>query len=66
MDVDVTVNNILSVYNSQLIKTYCQVDERFHKLAIYLKYWAKKNKIIGANRGYLSSYAWTLLIIGFL
>jgi DNA polymerase sigma len=60
------VNNVLAVYNSELVYTYCQIDQRFHILAIILKYWAKKVGIIGAAYGYLSSYALVLMIIAFL
>ena len=66
IDVDISVNNILAIYNSDLIYTYCQIDQRFHILAIFLKNWAKKVKIIGAPNGYLSSYALTLMVIAFL
>lgn len=41
IDVDVSVNNILAMYNSDLIYAYCQVDQRFHILALFLKHWAK-------------------------
>lgn len=53
------------MYNSDLIYTYCQIDQRFHILAIFLKHWAKRVKIIGASNGYLSSYSLTLMIIAF-
>jgi len=41
MDIDLNVNNILGVYNSDLIYTYCKIDQRFHILGIFLKNWAK-------------------------
>ena len=66
IDVDVSVNNILAVYNSDLIYAYCQIDQRFHIMATFLKNWAKSVKIIGAPSGYLSSYALTLMVIAFL
>ena len=66
IDVDLSVNNVLAQYNSDLIYTYCQIDQRFHILATFLKHWAKRVKIIGASNGYLSSYALTLMIIAFL
>jgi len=66
IDVDFSVNNILATYNSDLIYTYCQVDQRFHIVASFLKHWAKQVRIIGASNGYLSSYALTLMIISFM
>ncbi len=41
IDVDISVNNILAIYNSELIFTYCQIDHRFHILATFIKNWAK-------------------------
>lgn len=66
IDVDISVNNILAMYNTDLIYVYCQIDHRFHILATFLKHWAKQVKIIGAPNGYLSSYALTLMVIAFL
>ena len=66
IEVDLSVNNLLACYNSDMIFTYCQIDQRFHILATFLKHWAKQVKIIGAPNGYLSSYALTLMIIAFL
>jgi len=40
-EVDFNVNNVLGVYNSELIFTYCQIDQRFHIMAMFLKYWSK-------------------------
>ena len=66
IEVDFNVNNILALYNSDLIFTYSQIDQRFHILALFLKYWAKKVGIIGAAYKYLSSYALVLMLIAFL
>lgn len=66
IDVDFSVNNLLASYNSDLIYTYGQVDQRFHIVAAFLKHWAKSVRIIGASNGYLSSYALTLMIISFM
>jgi DNA polymerase sigma len=68
LEVDFNVNNILAVHNSDLIYTYCQIDQRFHVMCMFLKHWAKSQNvdIIGAAYGYLSSYALTLMVIAFL
>ena len=64
--VDFNVNNLLGITNSNLIFTYTQIDQRFHIMNVFLKWWAKSVGIIGAAFGYLSSYALTLMIIAFL
>ena len=66
LDVDISVNNVLAMYNSDLIYTYGQVDQRFHILATFLKHWGKQVNIIGAPNGYLSSYALVMMVIAFL
>ncbi len=66
LEVDFNVNNILAVHNSDLIYTYCQIDQRLHIMTMFIKHWAKQVKIIGAAYGYLSSYALTLMVISFL
>ncbi len=64
--VDLNINNLLGVFNTALISAYCNVDQRFQIMAVYLRSWAKQMEIIGAANKYLSSYALTLMIIAFL
>ena len=68
IEVNLVANQLLGIFNSALINSYVQCDERCQKLAIYLKRWAKHRdlKLIGADRGYLSSYAINLLLIAYL
>ena len=66
IEVDFNVNNVLGIHNSELIYKYCEIDQRFHIMAIFLKYWSKQVGIIGASLGLLSSYALTLMLIAFL
>ena len=66
INVDITVHNMLPIFNSYLIRLYGLFDQRFHIMGIYLKYWAKNNKIHGAQDGFLSSYALLIMIIHFL
>ena len=65
-NIDVTVHNMLPIYNTNLIRLYGLYDQRFHIMGIYLKYWAKNNNIHGAKGNYLSSYALLLMMIHFL
>jgi len=64
--VDITVHSILPILNSKLLYLYSIIDQRFHILGLYLKYWSKLNKIHGAADNYLSSYAILLMLIHFL
>ena len=66
IDLDITVQNLLSITNSKLIRLYSLLDQRFHIFGIFLKLWVKKNKINGALDKFLSSYALLILIIHYL
>ena len=66
INIDITVHTMLPLYNTKLIRTYSLIDQRFHIMGIYIKYWVKKNHINGALDKYLSSYAILILIIHFL
>ena len=66
IQVDFNVNNLLGITNSNLIFTYTQIDQRFHIMNVFLKWWAKSVGIVGAAYGFLSSYALTCMIIAFL
>ena len=65
-NIDITVHNMLPIFNTHLIKKYALFDQRFHIMGIYLKYWAKTNNLHGAFGNYLSSYALLLMVIHFL
>ena len=64
--IDITVHTMLPLHNTKLIRLYSLYDQRFHIMGIYLKHWAKRNKINGASEKYLSSYALLLMLIHFL
>ena len=66
IDIDITVQNILPIVNTKLIRCYSLYDQRFHILGLFLKFWVKKNQIHGALDKFLSSYALLILIIHFL
>ena len=63
IDFDLSVNNMLPVYNTQLIKAYGELEPRVVDLVREVKRWAKAAGVLGAPDGHLSSYAWTLLVI---
>lgn len=54
------------VANSELLKTYVECDSRTADLVILVKAWAEAHKLNSAFNGFLSSYAWTLLVVHFL
>ena len=64
--IDITVHNMLPILNTNLIRLYSLFDQRFHILGLYIKHWAKINKIHGAPDKFLSSYALLLMLIHFL
>ena len=66
IDLDITIQNKLPILNTKLIRLYSLLDQRFHILGIFLKFWVKKNKIHSAFDKFLSSYALLILIIHYL
>ena len=64
--IDITVHTMLPLHNTKLIRLYSLYDQRFHIMGMYIKHWAKRNKINGASEKYLSSYALLLMLIHFL
>ena len=60
------IQNKLPILNTKLIRLYSLLDQRFHILGIFLKFWVKKNKIHSAFDKFLSSYALLILIIHYL
>ena len=63
-EIDISANKILDVYNSKLLLTYAQLDERFHALALILKDWNKKQFPDRKKR--LNSYSLVLMLTAFL
>ncbi|KAG0058372.1 Zinc finger, CCHC domain-containing protein [Linnemannia elongata] len=63
---DMSINQPMGVLNSQLIHAYQRIDSRFLGLWFGLRLLAEKHGILGGNRGYLSSYALTMMLIVFL
>lgn len=64
--VDMTADNCLPVYNSALLKEYCELDGRLRPLACAVKRFAKAADVVGAASKNLSSYAWSLLAVFYL
>lgn len=64
--VDISVNNNLSVYNTELLRRYCEIDERVKPFILAIKYWARSRGVCDSTSGSFSSYAWTLIAINSL
>ena len=64
IDVDITVNKLLEMANSDLVNTYAAFDIRFVKLALFLKVWNKSRFPDKIKR--LNSFSLYLMLIAFL
>ena len=64
--VDISINNSLAIHNTNLLKTYSNLDERVKQLTLCVKHWAYHRNISDAPNGTLSSYAWSILVISHL
>ncbi len=65
-DCDLCLDNSLAVYNTRLLRTYAQLDERVRHLVYAVKWWAKSRGINEASTGTLSSYSYSIWVIHFL
>lgn len=65
-DCDVSINNRLPLCNSELLNSYSRLDWRVRPLVLLVKAWAKGHGVCGADRGNLSSYSWTIIVMNFL
>ncbi|KAF8941801.1 hypothetical protein BGZ47_007169 [Haplosporangium gracile] len=63
---DMSINQPMGVFNSQLIHAYQKIDARFLGIWFGLRSLADKHGILGGSTGYLSSYALTMMLIVFL
>lgn len=64
--VDISVNNVDALANSNLLCTYAAWDPRVRELGASIKSWAKDVGVCGAASGWLSSYDIVLMVIFFL
>ena len=66
IEIEINCNNFFSVMNSNLIRNYLVYDARALILVNTIKDWSKTKEINSNNKGYLSSYCYTLMTIFFL
>jgi DNA polymerase sigma len=58
---DINVNNPLALENTQLVRTYVEIDARVRPLAMIIKHWAKR-RILNDAGMLLGQYLIILLI----
>lgn len=64
IDVDISVNRILELANSHLVRSYCLQDNRFRILAMVLKTW---NKTLSNDKSLrLNSFSIYLLLLAYM
>ena len=66
LNVDISINNTLALYNTKLLSTYANLDTRVRDLTICVKHWALHRNLSDSANGTLSSYAWSILVINHL
>eukprot|EP01017_Pseudomicrothorax_dubius_P035372 TRINITY_DN4942_c0_g1_i8.p1 TRINITY_DN4942_c0_g1~~TRINITY_DN4942_c0_g1_i8.p1 ORF type:complete len:255 (+),score=24.80 TRINITY_DN4942_c0_g1_i8:486-1250(+) len=64
--VEISINGLISLANTSLLRTYAELDERCWTLGMLIKLWAKKKSISSGKHLFLSSYAYTLMVIAYL
>lgn len=62
--IEIAINKVVDLYNSQLLRTYTLIDRRFHILSLILKDWNKKKFPDKIKR--MNSYSIVLMLIAFL
>lgn len=60
---DINVNNPLALENTELVRTYVDIDSRVRPLAMIIKYWAKQRIMNDAGMSFLGSQVRTSVLI---
>lgn len=63
---DLSVNAVVPLYSAALLAECAQLDPRAKDLILLVRRWAKYRSISHAAKGFLTPYAWGLLVIYFL
>jgi len=66
IDIDIAVNRSVEIHNSMLLKEYCKLDERLHKLIYTLKYWNKETFKEDKPYMHLNNFTICLMIISYM
>ncbi|ORY80613.1 hypothetical protein LY90DRAFT_500394 [Neocallimastix californiae] len=62
---DLSVNNRIPIYNSELIRCYMDLDERVRDIVMIIKKWSKIRGINNSKERTFCSYSYVLLCISF-
>ncbi|KAG7559795.1 hypothetical protein ISN45_Aa05g013760 [Arabidopsis thaliana x Arabidopsis arenosa] len=62
VECDLSVENKDGILNSQIVRIISQIDDRFQKLCILVKHWAKAHEVNSALHRTLNSVSITLLV----
>ena len=63
---DISLENLLAMRNTKLLKTYADLDPRVQVLGYAFKHFAKVCGMADASTGGLSSYAYILMLLHYL
>lgn len=63
LDVDLTCHNVKAIQNTSLLRAYASCSSVVLQAGRAIKLWAKAASVCGASERYLSSYAFTLMLI---
>ncbi|CAM9856546.1 unnamed protein product, partial [Ectocarpus sp. 4 AP-2014] len=66
IECDISVNNLVAVHNTRLVKAYTDLDPRCHRLLYLVKAWAKARGVGDSSKGTLSSYGHCLTVLHYL
>ena len=64
LDIDILVNKVLELHNSNLIRMYCLQDTRFQKVALVLKSWNRA--LTREKHDRLNSFSICMLLLAFM
>eukprot|EP00826_Nyctotherus_ovalis_P047641 TRINITY_DN5508_c0_g2_i1.p1 TRINITY_DN5508_c0_g2~~TRINITY_DN5508_c0_g2_i1.p1 ORF type:complete len:210 (-),score=37.97 TRINITY_DN5508_c0_g2_i1:264-893(-) len=60
------VNHLGPSFATLLIQKYFELDKRVKTICMFIVYWARGKRLLGASKNYISSYALILMTIFFL
>ena len=67
IDLDLCADNVMAIRNTQLLRTYLELDPAcVRPFVVAVKTWAKARNISDASQGTLSSYAHAILALSYL
>ena len=66
MQIDICLNNEISVRKSKLVAKFVRFDPRVRELMMAIKYWTVNRECSKAKNSMLNSYSWNMLVIYFL